>query len=386
MNIAQTTGVPRSRVSRMVAWIALLTLAFPSLFLFQVNERFVYAHYFAVALAIPVLMVLRPVLQMPVLISIGLIISSSLINANDFVLTVAVFHLLHLLAIALLAGTAVDAVLRFAKITVIAYSIAIMMAWFMQLVGLGSLVSGLLVIKPDAIGDARVAAFATEPSYAGLILLILSRFIILADISWMTPSRMAMVCSALILSLSLYSGISAFLLMLIYLHRTHNLRAIIGAFVAGTILIVGINMMDFFADRLSAFDSSMGLLGYGSASIRLLPYIQLWDMLSDDPLTLMFGSGAGTFEPYFFWNLGQYYTDNEALTPHMAAAIYDYGLPAIIPFFFWCRPRGGLNRALYIAMAVIVMLNTGIGSYLFILFGTFSLIEQKLRNHGQIAA
>ena len=74
-------------------------------------------------------------------------------------------------------------------------------------------------------------------------------------------------------------------------------------------------------------------------------------------------------------------TDSTQLTTHMAGPLYDYGFLAIFPILLlWNRPRGLVARALFISMAVLVMLNTGIGTYLFILFGVFALIEQKHRS------
>ena len=65
---------------------------------------------------------------------------------------------------------------------------------------------------------------------------------------------------------------------------------------------------------------------------------------------------------------------------HMAGPIYDYGLMAVLPILLWWnKPNKLVERSLYLLLTLTVLLNTGIGSYLFILFGSFALLEQRLR-------
>lgn len=369
------------RVSEAVAIIGLVALAFPTLLLIQLGGRYIYPHYPALLLAITVLLMLRPVDVMTIRLSWVLLVLSSLLNLGSLSLTVVIFHVLHLMAIALLSGSALGHVLRFAKITLMAYVAAIVLAKALETVGLGELVAGLLISDPDQVGEARVAAFATEPSYAGLIMLILGRFIILHDAAWMTLRRIGLVLATMLLTLSLFSLLAAFLLLLVYLRQQSSTRVILGMLLGGLVLGIGIGSTDFFAMRAAGFDTSLGLMGFGTGTIRLLPYIYLAEIIPENPMALIVGGGGGAFQPQFFADLGQYYTNNATLTGQMAAGIYDYGLPVVVTFLMWNRPPALADKVLYLAMALMVILNSGIGTYLFIIFGVFSLLEQRIRDN-----
>ncbi len=374
------------RTTDLVTWLSFLALAFPSILLFQLGERLIYPHYLVLMLAIPLLFLLHPMRTLPVAILVPLLmmVISTIINASSVASSILVFHLLHLLAIMLLARAPLDLTLKFAKITILAYVFAILAAKALELVGLQSLVQGLLVTQNTLGQSARIAAFATEPSYAGLIMLILGRFIILFDPGWMTIRRVGMILSALILMLSLYAILSAFLLLLVYLEQKRSPRALLGVLFGGVVLMIGLSYTEFFALRLLEIDTTLGLMGLGSGTIRLLPYIYLFEVATDQPWVLLWGGGAGAFQPDFFANVGQFFTNNATLTAQLAASIYDYGLLAILSFLFLSRPERWTDRLLYLTMTILVMLNTGIGTYLFILFGSFSLIEQRQRNRGPI--
>ena len=366
------------RVSDGVMLIAFIALCFPTLARISMGDRILFPHYFALALAIPVLFVIRPQTLRPVLPILGIILLSSILNINTFSIKIAVFHSLHLVAIALLAGVPSGLPLRFAKATIMIYCIILLLTQVFVMIGLGWLVEGLLVQR-EGLTESRASGFATEPSYAGMMLLILSRYVIICDFDWFTR-RLALVLGALLASLSLFSFIAALLILAMYVLERLNTRAVLAVLLGGIVIMLGLSFTDFFADRFMSLDLSQGLRGLRSGTVRLLPYIYLADILPEKPWPLLIGAGAGTLEPAFFRDLGQYYTEHSRLTTHMAGPLYDYGLFAILPILlFWNRPRGLLARGLFVSMAVLVMLNTGIGTYLFILFGVFALLEQKHR-------
>ena len=368
------------RISDAVVLLSLIALSFPSLLIFQAAGRLIFAHYLALLIMIPVLFVLRPHAVRPALPVLGMIFLSSTLNINTFSIPIAIFHSLHLVAISLLAGVPGRLPLRFAKTTIMIYAITLLLTQVLAASGLGGLVEGLLV-QQEGLTQARALGFATEPSYAALILLILSRFVIVSDVDWFGPRRMALVLGALTASTSLFGLIAAFLVLAIYLLERGNTKAILVVLVGSIALLVGLNFLDFFAMRFASMDLSNGIVGLGSGAIRLLPYIYLADILQEDLWPLFVGAGAGTFESIFFRDVGRYHTIHDELTAHMAGPLYDYGLLAILPILlFWNRPRGIAARALFIGMAALVMLNTGFGTYLFILFGVFTLLEQKHRS------
>lgn len=368
------------RVSDAVMLLTFTSLCFPTLALIQLGSSVLFPHYFAVAIAIPVLFVLRPWTLRPVLPVLGMILLSSALNIDTVSIPIAVFHSLHLMAIALLAGVPGGLPLRFAKATVMIYAILLLLTQILVAIGQGGLVEGLLVQR-EGLTAIRASGFATEPSYAAMILLILSRFVIVCDVDWFGPRRLALVLGALLASLSLFALIAAVLILAMYLLERSTMRAMLTVLVGCIVMLVGMSLTGFFSDRLMMLDMSEGWMGMGSGTIRLLPYLYLADVLPENPWPLFVGAGAGTLEPIFFQDVGRDYTMHSQLTTHMAGPLYDYGFLAIFPILLlWNRPRGLVARALFISMAVLVMLNTGIGTYLFILFGVFALIEQKHRS------
>ncbi|MBL43776.1 MAG: hypothetical protein CMN71_03375 [Sphingomonadaceae bacterium] len=346
----------------------------------RMGNQLVFPHYVAIALAAPILllaqwrMVIYPIL--PVLFFIFL---SSLLNIDSADVWVATFHSLHLLAIALLASTPGRIALPFAKFVVIAYCITIILSQVLIFFGLQSLIEWMLVHNEKLV-TTRVSAFATEPSYAAIIILVSVRFIIVIDQKWLNVPRLSFIITSLLATLSLFAVLSAMLLLMMYLVRRGRIREVIGVFIGGAVLLIGISFTDFFAQRLAQIDMSQGARGLGSGTIRLLPYLYIQQILPGNFWPLLVGAGAGTLEPAFYMAVGQYVTDSHYLTAHMAGPIYDYGIPAILPILFlWNRPTGLVDRILYITMTLLVMLNTGIGTYLFVFFGAFALLEQRMR-------
>lgn len=377
---AKMNRIMTLRVSDAVTLLALIALCFPTLALIQLGASVVFPHYMALAIAIPVLFALRPWTLKPVLPVLGMILLSTALNINTVSIPIAIFHSLHLVAIALLAGVPGGLPLRFAKATIMIYSITILLTQILVVLGLGGLVEGLLV-QDEGLTATRVGGFATEPSYAAMILLILSRFVIVCDADWLGPRRLAVVLGALVATLSLFALLSAVLIIAIYLLERSNMQAMLAILIGGIVLLIGLSLTEFLTVRLNSLDMSRGMMGLGSGAIRLLPYQYLADILPKNPWPLFVGAGAGALEPIFFEDVGRYYTIHSRLTPHMAGPLYDYGLVAILPILLlWNRPGGLVARAIFIIMALIVMLNTGIGTYLFILFGIFALLEQKHRS------
>ncbi|BDW83633.1 hypothetical protein MACH24_30710 [Erythrobacter sp. Dej080120_24] len=371
-----------SKIGTAVTVMALVALAFPNSLMFDLDGRVIFLHYLALAIAIPLLILLRQAtLQTvkPVLPVLGMISVSTLINYSSADLVVVFFHVLHLIAIMLLAACPGAVAMRFAKVTIMIYAVAILLAQILILVGASSIVEWLLISNGDG-GAARVAAFATEPSYAAMLLLIFTRFVMVFEIEWLNPRRLGVIIGALLATLSLFALISALLILAMYLYRRGDIRAMVLVLAGGGMLLTAVSFTGFFTDRISALDLSLGAEGLGTGSVRLQPYLYMGTILPSNPWPLLFGAGAGYLEQAFYYDLGNFGSSASRLTMHMAGPIYDYGLAAVLPILFmWNRPENLGERSLYLLMAVAVMLNTGIGSYLFIIFGTFALLEQRFR-------
>lgn len=368
------------RVSEAVTLLAFIALCFPTLAMIPLGDRILFPHYLALAIAIPVLFASRPHTLRPVLPVLGFILLSSALNIDTVSIPIAVFHSLHLMAIALLGGAPSGLPLRFAKATIMIYCIVILLTQVLIASGLGGLVEGLLVQR-EGVSASRVSGFATEPSYAGMIMMILARFVIVTDLGWMNLWRLVLILAALLASMSLFSLIAAMLILAMYSLEHGNTRAMLGILVGGVAMLAGLNSTDFFASRLSLLDLSQGAMGFGTGTVRLLPYIYMFDILPENLWPIFMGAGAGGLEPGFFSEVGQFATAKNHLATHMAGPVYDYGLPVILLILLmWNRPAGLAARALFIVMTLVIMLNTGIGTYLFILFGAYALLEQRLRS------
>ncbi|MCF8881615.1 hypothetical protein L5849_02765 [Erythrobacter sp. SN021] len=374
----------RLQASKVFTLIALITLAFPILGMFEASGRMVFLYYLALVIAIPALLLLGQLslrnmtLILPVLATITL---STLVNMDSARLSVVGFHALHLVAIVFLASSPAKLVLRFAKVTITIYAVTILLTQGLMILGLQELVSWLLV-QEDSVGAVpRVAAFATEPSYAAMILLILARFVLVFDTVWMTTRRLALILVSMLACLSLFGVISAILLLAMALMEHGKTRGMIGVLVGGAVLLIGISNSDFFATRFADLDLSQGARGLGTGTIRLLPYIYVGELLQDDPLPFLLGAGAGAFDQKFFFEVGRYYTANQHFSTTMAGFAYDYGIVGVLfILIFWNSARKLPSKVLFMIMSLAIMINSGVGTYLFVLYGVFALQEHRARS------
>lgn len=374
----------RSWASKVFTLIALITLAFPTLGMFEATGRMIFLYYLVLVIAIPALLLLGQLslfsitLILPVLATI---ILSTLVNMESARLSVVGFHALHLVAIGFLAASPSQLVLRFAKVTITIYVITILSTQALMIVGLQELVSWLLVQKDSVAAVPRVAAFATEPSYAAMILLILARFVLVFDTAWMTTRRLALILVSMVACLSLFGVISAILLLAMALMEHGKTRGMMGVLVGGAVLLLGISSSDFFATRFADLDLSQGARGLGTGTIRLLPYIYVGELLQNDTLTFLLGAGAGSFDERFFFEVGRYYTANQHFSTTMAGFAYDYGIAGVLfILIFWNNARRWPSKVLFIIMSLAIMLNSGVGTYLFVLYGVFALQEYRAKS------
>lgn len=374
----------RSWASKVFTLIALITLAFPTLGMFEATGRMIFLYYLVLVIAIPALLLLGQLslfsitLILPVLATI---ILSTLVNMESARLSVVGFHALHLVAIGFLAASPSQLVLRFAKVTITIYVITILSTQALMIVGLQELVSWLLVQKDSVAAVPRVAAFATEPSYAAMILLILARFVLVFDTAWMTTRRLALILVSMVACLSLFGVISAILLLAMALMEHGKTRGMMGVLVGGAVLLLGISSSDFFATRFADLDLSQGARGLGTGTIRLLPYIYVGELLQNDTLTFLLGAGAGSFDERFFFEVGRYYTANQHFSTTMAGFAYDYGIAGVLfILIFWNNARRWPSKVLFTIMSLAIMLNSGVGTYLFVLYGVFALQEYRAKS------
>ena len=187
---------------------------------------------------------------------------------------------------------------------------------------------------------------------------------------------MIILCS-LLATLSVFPYFSRFILFT-YLKQRGDVRGAAGLILGFVVVSAIVGTSEYFNSRFAGIDLSAGLGGLDTGVPRLLPYVYVFENLPAQPWFLVWGSGAGTLDSRFFIDVGQYYTDFDSFSVHMAGAIFDYGLPIIfIILFSWGASSGVFGRMLFIVTTLFIFLNTGIGTYLFIIFGTFALLERR---------
>ena len=373
---------PNLSVSDVIIYLSLCTIVFPMPLLIDMGGTLIFAHYMSLSLAIPAIILRRPIPFSPaVLATLCLIFISTLVNLFTASMIVAVFHGLHLLAIWLLSSIKLRAAVGFAKFTVTAYVAVIFLAQLLILLGLEAFAEEMLILVPDKNAGHRISAFATEPAFAGLIILILTRFLVVFDPAWLSLRRMYMIFVAVALLNSLFAFLSAILIALIHFHRSRGFHGWSAALLSCIFIPLAFVYSGGLIERSQELEFSMDLMGLGSGTIRLLPYIYLFsDLLSDNVAhVLLFGAGADAFQAKFFSDVGQFYTAGDQLSGHTAAMIYNYGVPFVLSWFFWNRPSNKVDWLFYFAICTLVFLNTGVGSYLFLILGIFGRVEQRNR-------
>lgn len=261
-----------------------------------------------------------------------MIFISTIANAGNTSLQVAAFHLFHLAAVSTLSSYWFKQSLNSAKIVLTSYVILIFFSEAIILLNLPDVVASFSIITEVNSGARRIAAFATEPAFAGLVMLIMSRFVLMHDPAWMTKYRQALILIAMYLTQSFISFLSALLLLAMLQRR---MRYSLGWTIIGACLLLSaFAASGYFSQRVEGIDTSSGFMGMGSGTIRILPLAYLFEAITQNPLAIIIGAGAGSFQDEFFIAIGQYYTKNDQLSGHMAAIIYDYGIAAVAPLFF----------------------------------------------------
>jgi hypothetical protein len=369
-----------NRLAETLFVLSLLTLVFPALFAINAEYRLIYGHYFGFALLIPFALLQCPMRIRLVLFPIGLILLSTVINFGRAEILVAVFHALHLLAVVALSAYNLPAMIKITRRVLSAMILLVIGLGLIELFGLAAILPEIFYVADPSSGTYRLTALTTEPAAAVIIILILSRFIMMAAPGTVRGRDIALVLVALIMAKSLNGIIVGGLLLGTYVLEQRRLSAVAMLILAGSFGLVVLSQNAYFSERLAELDFSKGPMALGTGSIRLLPYTYIGDTLQHSPAILFWGAGAGDFESGFFRAYGQYFTSNDRLSGHMAESLYDYGIFFVLAIAFLNRPKKPAQLITYLLTTIVVFLNAGIGTYLFILYGAYSMMERKAVN------
>lgn len=370
-------------ISKILFVLSLLSLCLPRLFLLPIGGGLVFGHYLILMTYGFIALLQAPGVLRFVGLPVLLILASSLINSSDFSPMVAVFHCINLIWIALMAKQDPDYVASIVeKLLTFLVSMILVFA-VMRFVGLHSLLPSGAFTDDRHTGQIRLMAFATEPAATGLILMILSRYLIVVAPERFTQKFLIMTLTGSVLMLSINGIVAGLLIILSYLSKTRNFKAIAFLLVCVAAGAAAVTQIGYFSERLGGLSLTDGVMGFGTGTIRLLPYVFLGEEMRDGVSFLFLGLGAGSFQNEFFASIGQYVTSHDTLSGHMAAAIYDYGVFFPLVILLLHRPANPLDFGVHVLATLLIFLNAGVGTYLFVLYGTFSLLQQKALRRAQ---
>jgi len=253
---------------------------------------------------------------------------------------------------------------------------------FIIIISFLSILNPLLVsqIIPFAVvhdeGVNRINGFATEPSYAGFLLAFIWFMLFRKD-------RVSMVWTCLaIASMLLLKSIFGFLLVgIIIMHLSGEKRVSLSyrfyILVAACLIIIFQIGDSYLSFKISSLFSNFTDLGNGPGAVRMSPYLYLNEIGWFNSLSL-FGNGSGVFGSRYFDEYAFAITEGTALSGHMAEFLYDYGVVLFLGLFVFCCVYFPAPLFVSIPLTLLVFLNTGIGSYLFVTY--FIAVLQGLRH------
>ena len=342
----------------------------------EYGSSFIYLFYFTAALSILFFRIKRYFFKEYFLI-ISLLILSTLINFFTASFITAIFHL-SLVTFAFVLASIDFPIIKSLRLVLWSYIFITLIAYLANVLNIIFLID-ILDFAIDASEDEfRINAFATEPSYAAFLISLL--WFSLAKNDLISSKETALVILCLLLLKSLYG---LFLIFLI-LAQIIDLRIFFKFHKYLIFLIILIIYLIFFdtflinkiESALIFSDSSFQLdVESGPAAVRFLPYVYMFNQEIESAYT-MFGSGAGIFQNKFYNEYGYLFTEGDALSGHMAGVLFDYGLLFTLAIIYIFIKRFPAKKYVSYPYIILLFLNTGIGTYLFVIY-LFLILRTK---------
>jgi hypothetical protein len=220
------------------------------------------------------------------------------------------------------------------------------------------------VVSQD--GSNRISGFATEPSYEAFLITFL--WFVLFKSGEMNDFWTALGVASLLFLESLFG---LFLAALIAVELLGNKRVTwiykILFFIVGSLVSIVQLGDSYLSDKISVFLATFSDLENGPGAVRIAPYLYLNQIGWVDSLSF-FGNGAGTFGGRYFDEYGFMITERTTLSGHMAELLYDYGIILFGSLFIFCCAHFPARNIVSVPLTLLVFLNTGVGSYLFVTY------------------
>ena len=358
--------------NNVIHYLFLVILCVPSLFLIEIEGVGYFFGYYLVGIVLIALTALYRTRWPSQLVIAGVVmIVNSAIHAGSTRLGVLFFDLFFLILFAVFSRYSYSQYYftRLVRSLFWVYCGTLVFCGLMDIIGLNLILPSFLYTIDRETGGFRYHAFATESSYAALLLLIFYRYLFRESDGKLPLRYLFFVSLSIFIAKSMYGMLSLCVILFLHLSYSRKSYKIPLAMFFSMIMVYGVSVSEFFINRILMLVNSESLIQTGSAGIRLLPIVFFIEQLYERSfLFLLFGNGAGSMGPLFYEKIGHFYTSSEQLATHMIGFVYNYGLIPIILVSNFTVSKVRIHQAFFIVMFLLVATNSGFGTYLFLIF------------------
>lgn len=221
---------------------------------------------------------------------------------------------------------------------------------------------------------AVLTIILTGSSYGYLLLFILLLYFMIRSGIFFKQIRIA-IGNNIFTKTQLYFILSVFILALIFAFNFLNLKND-KSFLRIASIVQSFVLSDEFDDmgikKIAMVD--------GSASMRVLPTVDLINSYNDDELVnILFGHGAGT-SVRFFSNL---YEGNTTLLGFIPAFIYNYGIIGVLLFLYMLISFFPKRRITFLMLFTLFILNADFNTQIFVFVIYTAMVSKKIEVYQQ---
>jgi len=360
--------------------IFIVSLCLPILFMYSAGGTYLYLYYVLGAGIIMASIWYRAKWPTLLVATALIMLLVSLFNIASTRLSVLVFQLFFIVLLAVHSRLPFERINFKAIITYIyyAYCFVLILSGVIDLIGLAQFLPDMFYIIERDNGGFRFNAFATESSYAALLLLIFYRYLYRESEGKLNVGFLMITLLSIYFTKSVYGVISILLILSMQVLSVRASMKIPLLVIGGGIILFLLFSSEYFFGRLSGLAESQSVEGMGTAGIRLLPIVFFIEKLQNHvPYWLITGNGAGSMSIEFYESVGRFYTEEGRFSTHMIGFIHDYGMLPIILLAKYALPKDTMQQIFYMTMFILISTNAGFATYLFFIF---ILIERASKN------
>lgn len=363
-------------MNNILAKLFFVTLTLPGIFIIPVGSTYLYGFYITGVLLIVAQVFYRTRWPTLLLMTAVYMIFCAAINFSSTQISVLIFYLFILVLMACFSreGHSSKTLSRIVMYFFYGYVFVLFLSIFIDLIGAQSLLPNFVYVLDQHGRGYRFNAFATESSYAALLLLVFYRFLYRYNGSSLNLSLLCLTIGAIFITKSIYGVIAMILILAMHVDNVKASMKLPLLFASGAIIIGLIASSPYFIERLVSLQNSNEVEEMGTAGIRLLPVVFFFEQLQNKPLwMLLFGNGVGSMNLTFYEEVGKNFTENEGFSTYMIGFIYDNGIIPLALILKYAMPKNKKQKLLYFAIFILISTNSGFGTYLFL---TFIILER----------